>query len=102
MQPGETGWEMVYPKVLMSSGNLRGLTGPSISLVADETLQLQWTDDIGQAMANASDKIVFVIYLPTLNQFEVFKDVATRQDGSAHISYLSFYIGAGGTVLGEF
>lgn len=44
-------------------------------------------------MANASDKIVFVIYLPTLNQFEVFKDVATRQDGSAHISYLSFYIG---------
>ncbi len=93
MQPGSTGWEMVYPKVLISSGNLRGLTDPSIGVAANETLYLQWTDDNGHAMANANDVLLVVLYLPTLDQFEVFKNVEIRQDGSADIGYPSYYIG---------
>lgn len=92
MQLTETGWEIHYPKVLISSGDVRSMTNPNIQVEADETLRLQWTDDSGQAMANATDKLLVVLYLPTLNQFEIFKDVATRQDGSAIITYTSYYI----------
>ncbi len=92
LQSTETGWEMRYPKVLISTGDLRGLAHPAISVETGEILHLQWTDDSGQAMANATDKLLVVMYLPTLNQFEIFKDMAIRQDGSANITYPSYYI----------
>lgn len=93
MQLNEGQWEMLISKVLVSSGNLRGLTDPMISTETEQTLYLQWTDDSGQAMANAIDKIMFVMYMPTLNHFEVFKDVAKREDGSAVIAYPEYYQG---------
>ncbi len=98
----ESGWEVVYEKALMSSGDLRGLTSPSISIEADELIHLQWTNDSGQAMANVTDKLLVVLYLPTLNQFEIFEDVAKRQDGTAVIPYPSYYISLEAQCWGSF
>lgn len=82
-----------YSKMLISRGNLRGLDTSSISVITNHTLALHWTDDSGQAMANATDVLLLVLYLPTLNVFEVFKTEATRQEGNANISYSEYYMG---------
>lgn len=93
LQSNEGEWQINYAKVLISSGELRGLTNPEIAVAPNEILNLQWMVDSGQAMANATDKLVLVLYLPSLNQFEIFENVATRQEGSAVINYASYYMG---------
>ncbi|MGJ8592624.1 MAG: DUF6266 family protein [Aquaticitalea sp.] len=92
MQINGSIWDIIYPKVLISAGSLRGLTDPNLQVASNETLRLQWINDSGQAMANTSDTLLFVMYLPTLNQFEVFKNVASREVGHADIVYPSYYI----------
>lgn len=93
LQATESGWEILYSKVLISAGDLRGFTNPSISVGADHTLHLEWTDDSGQAMANASDKVLLVMFIPQLKQFEIFKTDATRADGTTNIDYPQYYQG---------
>ena len=93
LEPTPQGFAIHYPKVLISMGDLRGLENPVLQALPNATLQLLWENNSHQAAANTTDLLLAVVYLPDLNVYEVFTNVASRQDGQALLSLPSNYAG---------
>jgi len=87
-----TGFSMTYPKVLISMGELAGISNPTVNANTN-TLTLQWTDNSTQAMAYPDDGLLVVIYAPNLQIFEYYVEPAVRTSGECHLSLPEPFIG---------
>lgn len=88
------GFEMDYPKVLISKGDLRDIDTPAISAAANQVINLTWVDNSGQGNASATDQLVVVFYAPALNVFQAYENIASREDESAQITLPAFLAGS--------
>ncbi|WP_339703491.1 DUF6266 family protein [uncultured Marixanthomonas sp.] len=91
--PDGDGYVMDYPKVLISRGDLRGLTDESITTDANQELILSWTDNSGQGNADAADKLIVVVYAPTLKLYQQFDPAGLRSNASTSINLPAYYSG---------
>ena len=91
--PDGDDYVMDYPKVLISRGDLRGLTDETLTAAANQELTLGWTDNSGQGNADANDKLVVVVYSPTANLYQQVDPAGVRSDASATLSLPAYYSG---------
>jgi hypothetical protein len=82
-----TGFEMQYPKVLISKGVLCGMEQPELSNMAPNTLLLKWQDNSNQGMAYPNDNLLVIAYAPSLERFEYFLETAVREDAQALLEF---------------
>src|SRR5690606_29700278 len=75
--PLGNGFTIDYSKALMSSGRLRGLQNPVVSLNG-LTLRLEWQNNSNQAFATSTDLLSIVAYNPGSNEFYYSMQCATR------------------------
>lgn len=87
-------FEIDYPKVLISKGDLRGIDSPVITPAANQVVNILWTDNSGQGNANALDQLVVVFFAPSLNLFQTYENVSAREDESAQMTLPAFFAGA--------
>lgn len=85
--------EIDYSKVLISRGDLQGVQGTTLAAAANQVLQLSWTDNSGQPMANATDQLYVVCYAPTQNWYELFTPAGERQDASITVTLPNYFVG---------
>lgn len=83
-----------YNKVLISKGDLQGVTDARINQRPEVTIQLEWADNSGQGLALREDKLLVVIYSPDLNVFEIFEDAAQRDSGEVQLRAANFLQGS--------
>ncbi len=74
--------QIIYPKVCISKGHLRGVEGASVVVEDENQLTMQWTDNSAQSFANSDDLLTVVLYVPNSSEFYFFENIAQRQDGS--------------------
>src|SRR5690606_31765618 len=74
---------LVYSKVLISQGILRGLEEPQMQWDAPGVLAVNWQDNSHQAMAWGVDVLFVVVYVPGLKEYLYFEEAALRSDGTA-------------------
>ena len=92
--PGpDDSWLIDYPKVLISRGDLRGVDNPVLTAGAANEINLTWTDNSGQASADATDQLVAVAFCTEMGEFVQFNPAAaTRADAAVTLTipgYLS-------------
>jgi len=87
------GFEMDYPKVLISRGDLRGLENPAVTTAANQVVNFTWADNSGQGNANPLDQFVVVFYAPDLNVFQAYEYISAREDESAQVTLPAFLAG---------
>lgn len=78
-------FEPIFSKVMFAKGDLPGVQDPGITAEVDNKLNLSWTDNSGQGLAKANDTLIVVVYSDKTKIFEIFKNVATREEGHAEI-----------------
>lgn len=91
--PTPEGVTILYQKVLISMGDLRGLENPVLTVLPQASLQFSWANNSQQAAAHANDLLLVVAYLPTLQVYEVFKGITTREAGEAVLQLPLEYLG---------
>jgi Family of unknown function (DUF6266) len=78
-------FEMLYDKVLISKGDLLGIQNQAVTAVVTDKLTYTWSDNSGQGQAKATDKLVVVVYEPTMNLYYISLDAGTRADATATV-----------------
>jgi len=69
------------------------LTDESITADANQELILSWTDNSGQGNADAADKLIVVVYAPTLKLYQQFDPAGLRSNASTSINLPAYYSG---------
>lgn len=77
---------ILYNKVLITKGELQGMQGGMATPETGNQIQLTWADNSGQAMAMPGDSLLVVIYAPAAKAFQVFDNVAKREDMAATLA----------------
>ncbi|WP_053976672.1 DUF6266 family protein [Mangrovimonas xylaniphaga] len=86
-------YEMDFPKVLISKGDLRGMDNPQFQALANQQLSVTWDDNSGQGNASGSDLALIVVYAYNEGFFQIFEGVALREDGTATLNLPAFFAG---------
>lgn len=71
-----------YTKVLVCQGNLPGALNPTAISIVAGTIDFTWDNNTWDAGANATDKVVLVVYNPVKQNSVSVIGEATRADGS--------------------
>jgi len=87
------GFAIDYPKVLISKGDLRDMATPTITAAANQVIDFTWIDNSGQGNAAATDQLVVVFYAPSLDLFQVYEHIASRESESAQVTLPAFFSG---------
>lgn len=82
-----------YARVLLSRGNLRGLTEVQIQSAASLQLTLQWENNAFMGNALPYDKVAVVVYNPAKADAFYAMDAALRADATLTISLPAAYLG---------
>jgi len=82
-----------YSKVQISRGDLLGLNAATATAGAGQSVDLSWTDNSGQGDAEATDKLVVVLYEPTSKTTVYALDAAPRDQGAANVLIEAFLTG---------
>ncbi len=77
--------QIIYPKVCISKGHLRGVEGASAVVEPNNELTVEWTDNCAQSFANPDDLLTIVLYAPSSSEFYFFENIAQRQDTSVQL-----------------
>jgi hypothetical protein len=77
--------QIVYPKVCISKGHLRGVDGASASVQSGNLLTVQWRDNSDQSFASAGDMLTLALYVPSVGLFYFFENIALRKDATIQI-----------------
>lgn len=86
-------WQMLYPKVQISKGDLLGFSSPSISDEGGGVIRVKWTDNSGQVSAKPDDELIAVVYNPADKSNDMFLAVALRSEGEGFLQLQQFMIG---------
>lgn len=78
--------QIIYPKVCISKGHLRGVDGASAIVEPENQLTVQWRDNSAQSFANPDDLLTIVLYVPSSSEFYFFENIAQREDISVELS----------------
>lgn len=82
-----------FSKVLISRGDLLGLTGASAAVGAGESVDFTWTDNSGQGDAETTDKLVVVLYEETTKTSVHALNAGLRNQGTANVIVPAFLSG---------
>lgn len=88
-----TEWEMLYPKVQISKGDLLGVSVPKIEAEAGGIIQISWKNNSGQATAKEDDQLIAVVYEQGSATSEMFFKIAPRVEEMGAIQLQDFMIG---------
>jgi hypothetical protein len=81
---------MDYSKVLISKGQLHNAINPTASAAGGGIIKFGWGDNSGNAMANADDKSILVVYCRELDQYVYTTTGAARNAGSDSLNVGNF------------
>lgn len=84
---------MDLPKVLISKGTLQGMKNPVLIAQPAGAFRVSWSDNSGQGLANPDDQLTVVLYCPFMDLFEVYVDVALRQEEERDLTAPSYFSG---------
>ncbi len=87
------GFEMDYPKVLISKGALLGVENGTLQAGSLHSLDISWTDNSGQGEALATDKLVVVVYEPTSETSLFSLHAGNRNSGAAAVGLPAYFSG---------
>lgn len=85
-------YEWDYSKILISKGDLLGIDNGQVELGTDQNIDLSWINNSDQGEALATDKLVVVVYEPTLKATVYSLNASTRSSESVTLelpNYLS-------------
>ena len=86
-------YTMDYPKVLISKGELRGLVDAAATAIANQIIQLVWTDNSGQGYANEADQLAVAVYAADTDLFQLFENAAARNEGGTDLQMPGYFSG---------
>ncbi len=89
---GDT-YEMDYPEVLISKGDLPGLQSPGLTAGTGTQVALTWEDNSNQGLAQANDSLYVVFYSPATGYFEMFDAAANRDEEGANFTLPGYFGG---------
>lgn len=75
-----------YSKVLISSGQLRGMDDAMVAPKPDTKLEFVWRDNSGQGNATVTDKFSGIGYCEEIDSYHFFEGIAERGDESVEIA----------------
>lgn len=84
---------MDYPMVVISKGNLSGLQSPALTAPSANVLQLDYTDNSGQGFAEADDHLLVVLYVPNLDEYQLFTPAGTRSETAVNLPLPPYWSG---------
>ena len=84
-------WE--FNKVLISRGDLLGLSNASAAAGAGQSVDITWTDNSGQGDAETTDKLVVVIYEETTKTTVHALSAGMRNQGTGNVVVPAFLTG---------
>ena len=82
-----------YTKVLVSKGEVIGVKDGAMETLQPATVNLQWANNSGQVLAEATDVLLAVVYNSDKEQFIISGDVAQREDMTAAIAVPAAFTG---------
>lgn len=85
-------FEIDYPKVIFSRGELPSPAVPTLAAAAGAELHFSWTDNSTANLAQATDSAVLLVYCPTTKEF-VFDNTATRSLAAATVVLPPNFVG---------
>ncbi|MBS7786189.1 hypothetical protein KIH23_02675 [Flavobacterium sp. CYK-55] len=74
-------FQIDYPKVIISKGELLGVDQPAVAAQAGAALRFTWQDNSGLGQAKATDGLLVVVYNPARDVFAYRTQAAMRADG---------------------
>lgn len=83
-------FDIHYPDVLVSRGDLPNVLGPTASMGAASQLNFVWTDNAGVGIAKATDKAMLLAYCPDMGQAVYTTGSAGRSAGADSLNLGSF------------
>ena len=78
--------QLIYPKVCISKGHLRGMEGITATVEAENLLILEWIDNSDQSFAGMGDLLTIAIYVPSVASFFFFENIALRKDTTTQLT----------------
>lgn len=82
-----------YGKVLLSRGDLQGVTQAVVTPDAGNVLRFSWTDNSGQATAKPTDRLMVGVHDAESGFSDFFLAVGTRQQAAAEVVLPDYYGG---------
>jgi hypothetical protein len=82
-----------FSKVLISRGDLLGLSAASTSAVTAQSVDVTWTDNSGQGDAETTDKLVVVLYEETTKTILHSLNAGLRNQGSSNVVVPAYLTG---------
>ncbi len=87
------GYIINYLKVLISKGDLRGLTNATATQGGGTEVTINWDDNSGQGNASATDELVVVAYCEDLDLFEIALPAGTRDLATIQMPLPAYWAG---------
>jgi len=85
--------EILFPKVLITKGDLSGFQNVTAAPQSAQGITLNWEDNSAQGNANATDQVNLICYCEELQTFGIFTAIAERSTGTASVSLPAIYAG---------
>ena len=85
--------EIMFPKVLITKGDLAGFQNVTATPQSGQVISLNWEDNSLQGNANATDKVNAVCYCEELGTFDLFESIAERSIMGANVTLPASYAG---------
>jgi hypothetical protein len=82
-----------FSKVLISRGDLLGMTGTSAAAGAGQSVDITWTNNSGQGDAETTDKLVVVLYEETTKTIVHALNAGMRNQGTGNVIVPAFLTG---------
>jgi hypothetical protein len=77
-------FEIDYPKVIVSKGELLGVAQPAVTAQPTAELKYAWQDNSGEGEAKATDMIMVVVFNPVKTLFS-YHELAAQRDALAFV-----------------
>lgn len=90
---GAGGFTIDAAKVLISKGDLQGLSNAATVVAANQLVTLTWANNSGQGYANATDKLIVVGYQEALGRAVIFNDGVRRDAATAALQFPTYMAG---------
>jgi hypothetical protein len=95
------GFELDYPKVLITKGGLRGMESGAVATPGPNLLEVNWTDNSGQGSAAGDDNVLIIVYSSELGLFQIFDPAALRNEATVQLVLPSNFTGETVVVWGS-
>lgn len=82
-----------FPKILLTRGDLLGLSSLTATAGTDQELTLNWNDNSGQGNAQVSDRVLAVVYEETSGLIWSAEGIATRDTESVTLPLPTYWSG---------